>query len=171
MLKVQLVHGAFTSIMTALIAVAISWIAAMATIYYSNVPTDVKSFSAFSSIWMLFVAVIGFIAFQSVSFAYIPRQLSKLHERFIKSKKTENPKQDSKEKEPKEARDKFFLFYGIIMGAVLGFFGNICASWYYDSYKVGTTLWLYLGLIAFIVFFSALIISAYKMSQWAKMVK
>jgi len=67
-------------------------------------------------------------------------------------------------------RNKFFLFYGIVMGAILGFFGNICASWYYDSYK-GTTSWLYLGLIAFIVFFSALIISAYKMSQWAKLAK
>lgn len=172
MLDIQLIHGSFTSFMTAMIAMAISWIAAMAVLSYSNVPTDVKSLASLSMVWMFILLVAAFVAFYVVSFVYMPTwQKNKLRKYFIEFKKTENPKQDPKETEPKEARDKIFLFYGIVMGAALGFFGNICASWYYDSYK-STAWWYYLGSIAFVIFFSALIVSAYKLRQWTgEMVK
>ena len=32
-------------------------------------------------------------------------------------------------------RDRFYLFFGIVMGALLGIFGNIFVAWYFDTYK------------------------------------
>lgn len=87
MLKVQLVHGAFTSLMTALIAVAISWIAAMVVLLNSNVPTDVKSLSALSLVWVFIALIVAIVAFFVISFVYIPiRQTNKLRKCFIESK-------------------------------------------------------------------------------------
>lgn len=65
----------------------------------------------------------------------------------------------------RNVRDSFFLFYGIIMGAVMGFFGSIYASWYYDTYK--TESWfLLIPFISMAIFVLILLYSAYKMVHW-----
>jgi H+/Cl- antiporter ClcA len=35
----------------------------------------------------------------------------------------------------REIREGFYLFTGIVFGALLGFFGGIYGNWFYETYK------------------------------------
>jgi len=67
-------------------------------------------------------------------------------------------------------QDKLYLFFGIIMGAVLGFFGSIYASWYYDTYK--NQRWMpWVAFMSLAVFLGIIIFAYLKMKEWEKMLR
>lgn len=101
MMRIQLLHDAFVSIMTTFMAVAISWIIASIAVVYSDAPIEVKQNFTFASVWMLVTFLIVCVVFLTVSFKYIPSQLDKLHRRFVETKSTERSKQESDGKEQK----------------------------------------------------------------------
>ncbi len=63
--------------------------------------------------------------------------------------------------------DKFLLFYGIVVGSVLGFFGNIYADWYYETYK---DHWWFptVVFVSLLMFLGVLLFATVKMMKWSK---
>lgn len=75
--------------------------------------------------------------------------------------------QTKDKKEGQRIRDKFFLFWGIVVGAALGFFGNIYASWYYDHYK--NEWWMLLvALVSLAIFLVVLIYMMIRLIGWER---
>ena len=64
----------------------------------------------------------------------------------------------------KNTRDKFFVFYGIVIGAALGFFGSIGVDWYLEAFK-DTWLWPTVGIVSLAIFLSVVLYSTYKLYQ------
>jgi len=59
-------------------------------------------------------------------------------------------------------RDRFFLFYGIVMGALLGIFGNIFVAYYFEIYKnewwLPYVAWASLGTVLVIVIYMTIML-------------
>jgi membrane protein implicated in regulation of membrane protease activity len=52
-------------------------------------------------------------------------------------------------------KERFFLLLGIVMGALLGIFGNLWVVWYFETYKEASWMpyvaWSSLGVVLFIL--------------------
>jgi H+/Cl- antiporter ClcA len=64
-------------------------------------------------------------------------------------------------------RERFFLVLGIVMGVLLGIFGNLWVDWYFETYKGASWMpyvaWSSLGAVLFI-----LVCLAILLGQWER---
>jgi hypothetical protein len=102
MLRLQLSNESFSSVITAVMAIAISWIIAMLAISYSDIPDAQKFLPIFESVWMYIILVIAFVASVVVLFIYIPHKVNQLENKYAKSHETkpQQPKKDAQNKQP-----------------------------------------------------------------------
>jgi uncharacterized membrane protein YeaQ/YmgE (transglycosylase-associated protein family) len=63
-------------------------------------------------------------------------------------------------------RGRFFLFLGILLGALLGIFGNLWVAWYFETYKEVSWMphvaWSSFGAIIVILVFMAILLSRWE---------
>jgi uncharacterized membrane protein YeaQ/YmgE (transglycosylase-associated protein family) len=60
----------------------------------------------------------------------------------------------------RDIREAFYLFAGIVYGALLGFIGSIYGNWFYDTYKgvwwfpfvLSASIGVFLGIIIYMVY-------------------
>jgi len=94
MLRVQQLSDGFSSLMTILITIAISWIvASLAIIYSTGIEPQVKVNFQFDLAYMFVALVIGLILFLGIEFWFLPREINKLRKRFVKPTKPEAQQQ------------------------------------------------------------------------------
>jgi uncharacterized membrane protein YeaQ/YmgE (transglycosylase-associated protein family) len=59
-------------------------------------------------------------------------------------------------------RDRFFLLFGIVMGALLGLFGNLWVAWYFETYKnvswMPYVAWSSFGAVIIILVYMAILL-------------
>jgi hypothetical protein len=67
----------------------------------------------------------------------------------------------------RNTKERFFLFWGVTIGALLGFFGSIYAAWFYDMYRTATWMPL-VATLSFAFFLAVLLILTYWIVHWVR---
>lgn len=69
--------------------------------------------------------------------------------------------------ERQRVRESVFLFWGVLMGVVLGLLGNLFTNFWYDVYR--TAWWMpYAGWGSYVVLLIIVVIMGFQIQRWLR---